>query len=93
MSPHAIEVRALRKEFATRNYRAVGEYLLFRGRGILNTVIYTSLAVLTALLVNPLAAYAMSRYRMPSSYKILLFLLCTMAFPPMVTGIRRPMPS
>ena len=24
---------------------------------------------------------------MPSSYKILLFLMCTMAFPPMVTGI------
>ena len=50
-------------------------------------MIYCSLAVLFALLVNPLAAYAMSRYRMPSNYKILLFLMLTMAFPPMVTQI------
>jgi multiple sugar transport system permease protein len=29
----------------------------------------------------------MSRYKMPSTYKILLFCMCTMAFPPMVTMI------
>jgi multiple sugar transport system permease protein len=79
--------RALRIEFITRNYRAVVDYMLFHGRAILNTAIYCSLAVLCALLVNPLAAYAMSRYRMPSTYKILLFLMATMAFPPMVTQI------
>ncbi len=79
--------RALRWEFVTRNYRTVAAYMLFHGRGILNTVVYCSLAILSALLVNPLAAYAMSRYKMPSSYKILLFLMCTMAFPPMVTAI------
>lgn len=77
----------LRWEFVARNYRTVAEYMLFHGRGIVNTVIYCALAILSALLVNPLAAYAMSRYRMPSSYKILLFLMCTMAFPPMVTSI------
>ena len=77
----------LRWEFVTRNYRTVIEYLLFHGRGIFNTVLYCSLAIMSALLVNPLAAYAMSRYKMPSSYKILLFLMCTMAFPPMVTSI------
>jgi len=71
----------------TRNYRAVLDYIFFHGRGIANTAIYCSLAVLFALLVNPLAAYAMSRYRMPSTYKILLFLMLTMAFPPMVTQI------
>jgi len=80
-------VRDLRWEFVTRNYRTVIEYLLFHGRGILNTVVYCTLAILSALLINPLAAYAMSRYKMPSSYKILLFLMCTMAFPPMVTSI------
>ena len=80
-------VRALRWEFVTRNYRAVADYLLFHGRGIFNTIVYCGLAILTALLVNPLAAYAMSRYRMPTSYKILLFLMCTMAFPAMVTAI------
>ena len=79
--------KELRWEFVSRNYKAVAEYLLLHGRGILNTVIYCSLAILLALTINPLAAYAMSRYRMPSSYKILLFLMCTMAFPPMVTQI------
>jgi ABC-type glycerol-3-phosphate transport system permease component len=79
--------RELRWEFATRNYKTVLDYLFFHGRGILNTAIYCSLAVLFALLVNPLAAYALSRYRMPSTYKILLFLMMTMAFPPMVTQI------
>ena len=78
---------SLRWEFTTRNYRAVLAYLLFHGRGILNTVIYCGGAVLFALLVNPLAAYAMSRYRIPTSYNILLLLMLTMAFPPMVTQI------
>lgn len=79
--------RALRWEFTTRNYKTVLDYLLFHGRGIMNTAIYCTLAVLLALLVNPMAAYAMSRYKMPSAYKILLFLLLTMAFPPIVTQI------
>ena len=80
-------LKELRWEFTTRNYKAVAEYMLFHGRGIFNTVLYCALAIVTALLVNPLAAYAMSRFRMPSSYKILLFLMCTMTFPPMVTAI------
>ncbi|MDA0989797.1 MAG: ABC transporter permease subunit [Verrucomicrobia bacterium] len=79
--------RQLRWEFATRNYKTVADYLLLHGRGVYNTVVYCGLAILMALTINPLAAYAMSRYRMPSSYKILLFLMCTMAFPPMVTQI------
>ena len=74
-------------EFATRNFKTVLEYIVLHGRGILNTAIYCALAVLCALIVNPLAAYAMSRNRMPSTYKILLFLMATMAFPPMVTQI------
>jgi multiple sugar transport system permease protein len=77
----------LKWEFATRNYRAVLDYMLFHGRGIVNTVIYCGLAVLFALVVNPLAAYAMSRYRLPTAYKVLLFLMLTMAFPAMVTQI------
>ena len=77
----------LRREFVGRNYKAVSEYLIFHGRGVYNTVVYCLLAVLSALLINPLAAYAMSRYRLPKTYSILLFMLCTMAFPPMVTAI------
>ena len=38
-------------------------------------------------MVNPLAAYALSRYKPPSQYKLLLFVMLTMAFPPMVLGI------
>jgi multiple sugar transport system permease protein len=78
---------SLRTEFVVRNYLTVFDYIAHHGRGILNTAIYCSLAVLGALLVNPLAAYALSRYKPPSAYKVLLFLMLTMAFPPMVTQI------
>jgi multiple sugar transport system permease protein len=43
--------------------------------------------VISALIVNPLAAYALSRYRPRNSYNMLLFLMLTMAFPSMVTQI------
>jgi len=79
--------RALRWEFLVRNYITVWDYMVLHGRGVLNTAIYCILAVACALLVNPLAAYALSRYKPPSAYKILLFLMLTMAFPPMVTAI------
>jgi ABC-type glycerol-3-phosphate transport system permease component len=65
----------------------VFDYLAVHGRALRNTAIYCGLAVLCALLVNPLAAYALSRYRPPSTYKWLLFLMLTMAFPPIVTQI------
>ena len=78
---------ALRWEFVKRNFIAVVDYMVLHGRGLLNTVIYCALAVGAALLINPLAAYALSRYKMPSAYKVLLFLMLTMAFPPMVTQI------
>ena len=74
-------------EFLTRNYRVVLDVMLYSGRAILNTIIYCGLAVVAALIVNPLAAYALSRYKPPSAYKVLLFCMLTMAFPPMVLGI------
>ncbi|MCF7794629.1 MAG: ABC transporter permease subunit [Candidatus Cloacimonetes bacterium] len=75
------------KELNKRNYVMVLDTMLYNGRAILNTLIYVSLAIATALFVNPLAAYAMSRFKLKSTYKILLFLILTMAFPPMVMGI------
>jgi len=78
---------ALRWEFLIRNFITVIDYVALHGRGIYNTVVYCTLAVLTALIVNPVAAYALSRYKPPSAYKVLLFLMLTMAFPPMVTQI------
>ena len=78
---------SLRWEFVKRNYISVIEYVLLQGRALVNTVVYCLLAVICALIVNPLAAYALSRYRPASAYKVLLFLMITMAFPPVVTQI------
>jgi multiple sugar transport system permease protein len=77
----------LRLEFCVRNFITVLDYVLLHGRAVFNTIVFVALTILCSLVVNPLAAYALSRYRPPSSYKILLFLMLTMAFPPMVTQI------
>ena len=74
-------------EFFTRNYAVVAEMMIYSGRAVVNTVIYCGLMIIAALIVNPMAAYALSRYKPPSQYKLLLFLMLTMAFPPMVLGI------
>jgi multiple sugar transport system permease protein len=74
-------------EFVKRNYVMVLDMMLYNGRAIINTLIYCGLAIITALLINPLAAYAMSRFKMRATYKIILVLMLTMAFPPMVMGI------
>lgn len=78
---------AIRWEETKRNYIHVIEYILVRGRAVSNTVIYCGLLIAATLLVNPLAAYALSRYRPPSQYKILLLCMATMAFPGEVTMI------
>ncbi|HEY3418564.1 MAG TPA: hypothetical protein VGM23_16935, partial [Armatimonadota bacterium] len=62
----------------TENYRFVLDYLVFRGRAVLNTVVLIFLTVLAALTVNPLAAYALSRFQMRQMPGIILFLLATM---------------
>lgn len=75
------DASAITREFAGRNYRYVLDYILINGRAVWNTALFCLLAVLTQLIVNPLAAYALSRYPIPAAGKILLFLLATMAFP------------
>lgn len=77
----------IKREFAGRNFRYVLDYILINGRAVLNTIIFCGLAILTQLVVNPLAAYALSRYPIKASGKILLFLLATMAFPAEVAMI------
>ena len=72
---------------ALANYRMVGEYLFLRGRAFGNTFLLVVLSILATLTVNPLAAYALSRFGLKSTEKILLFLLATMAFPAAVTAI------
>ncbi len=78
---------SLRWTYSVRNFINVADALFLRGRAFLNTVIFCTLSVSLALLVNPLAAYSLSRFKLPGSYKILLLLMATMAFPPMVTLI------
>lgn len=84
-----VEAKAseLRREFSGRNYRYVLDYIALNGRALWNTAMFCILAILTQLTVNPLAAYALSRYAIPASGKILLFLLATMAFPAEVAMI------
>ena len=78
---------ALRKDFLTRNYVTVTGYVVLHGRALLNTVIFVAAVILIHLIVNPMCAYALSRYNLPYAYKILLFLLATMAFPAEVAMI------
>ncbi|MBS1713677.1 MAG: ABC transporter permease subunit [Armatimonadetes bacterium] len=77
----------IRSEFAARNYGYVLDYAALHGGALWNTVVFCLLAVLTQLTVNPLAAYALSRFPMKATAKILLFLLATMAFPAEVAMI------
>ena len=79
--------RFLRKHFLTRNYATVISYMALHGRAVINTVIFCAAVILIHLIVNPACAYALSRYNLKYSYKVLLFLLATMAFPAEVTAI------
>lgn len=77
----------IRSEFNGRNFRYVLDYVALHGRALWNTALFCILAILTQLIVNPLAAYALSRYPVRASGKILIFLLATMAFPAEVAMI------
>lgn len=79
--------RDIRLEFIVRNYREVIDYIILHGRALLNTGILCAAIVIVTLTVNPLCAYALSRFNLRSTYKILLFLLATMAFPAEVSAI------
>jgi len=72
---------ALRRDYVSRNYRLVMQYIFLHGSAVSVTVIYCFLAILTTLIVNPLCAYALSRYNLSYGNAVLLFLLATMSFP------------
>ena len=78
---------AIRLNYLARNYSYVLKAVFFQGRPLINTFILVTLTVLSQVTINPLAAYALSRYRLTYSSKVLIFLLATMAFPPAVTMI------
>jgi multiple sugar transport system permease protein len=78
---------AIKREMSTRNYRYVLDYVAINGRALWNTVVFCFLAVLVQLTVNPMAAYALARFPMKATSRILVFLLATMAFPAEVAMI------
>ena len=78
---------AIKREMSTRNYRYVVDYVAINGRALWNTVVFCFLAVLVQLTVNPLAAYALARFPMKATSRVLLMLLATMAFPAEVAMI------
>jgi ABC-type glycerol-3-phosphate transport system permease component len=69
------------------NYQAIITFLFERGRALLVTVLLIMLAIGATLTINPMAAYALSRFNLSGKDKIILFLLATMAFPAMVSAI------
>ena len=77
----------IRWTFFAANYKRVIDYLATKGRAVWVTVVLVGLAILGALTVNPLAAYALSRGKQSTSAKILIFFLATMAFPAEVAMI------
>jgi ABC-type glycerol-3-phosphate transport system permease component len=74
-------------DFLSRNYRAAWDQVVLNGNALRNTVIFCLLNVLTALIVNPLAAYALSRFQPSWGQMALFILMATMAFPAEVTQI------
>lgn len=77
----------LRRHFALRNYATVVDRFAVEGRSLWNTLFFCAASILVALTVNPLCAYALSRFQLPYAFKILLFLLATIAFPAEVSMI------
>jgi ABC-type glycerol-3-phosphate transport system permease component len=69
-----------------QNYRLVMDFLL-GSKAIPNTIVLVLLTLIAALTVNPLAAYALSRFQLKQNQSIILYLLATMAFPAAVSMI------
>jgi multiple sugar transport system permease protein len=72
---------ALRWELVCANYEQVWSFLTGRGHAIGNTALLILLSTLMALTLNPLAAYALSRFPGPVARGSLLVLVLTIAFP------------
>ncbi len=69
------------------NYRMILSYLLDTGNAPVVTLLLVTISILLTLTVNPLAAYALSRFNLRGRDKIIVFMLATMAFPAMVSAI------
>ncbi|HEU5078450.1 MAG TPA: carbohydrate ABC transporter permease [Opitutaceae bacterium] len=88
---YAATYEANRMAFAwaplVENYKTIVRFLLRQGNAISVTLWLIVLSIATALTVNPLAGYALSRFSLRNKDKIILFCLATSAFPAMVSAI------
>ncbi|MBQ7721813.1 MAG: ABC transporter permease subunit [Kiritimatiellae bacterium] len=69
------------------NYRMIMSYLIHTGNALPVTFVLIALSIIFTLTINPLAAYALSRFNLRGRDKIIVFMLATMAFPAMVSAI------
>ncbi|MDX2109969.1 MAG: carbohydrate ABC transporter permease [Verrucomicrobiota bacterium] len=72
---------SLLRSYLMGNFSIVMTEISVSGRALVNTFVLIFLSIAGALTVNPMAAYALSRFKMKYTYHILIFLLATMAFP------------
>jgi multiple sugar transport system permease protein len=84
---YAVNREFFKREYLVANYRAATGYMALHGRAFINTIILCGAMIVAALTVNPMCAYALSRFQLSMANSILLFLLATMAFPVAVTQI------
>ena len=69
------------------NYKSVVQFLVQRGRAFQNTLLLVALSILVSLVLNPLAAYGLSRYPGKHGRATLLVMVLTIAFPAEVAMI------
>ncbi|MDZ4742702.1 MAG: ABC transporter permease subunit [Verrucomicrobiota bacterium] len=67
--------------FLTNNFVQVFKFIGIQGNALWNTLILVGAFLIAGLTVNPLAAYALSRYKIKFKQGILILLLIPMAFP------------
>ena len=87
LTTFAGETTRWRWHFIVNNYLVVWRYIALNGRALWNTLILCFFTVLAQLTVNPMCAYALSRFQPRYTYKVLMYLIATMAFPSMVLMI------
>ncbi len=70
-----------RRFFLTDNFVQVFRFIALKGNALWNTLLLVVATLAGALTINPMAAYALSRFRIKNKRLILAFLLIPMAFP------------
>ncbi len=69
------------RELTVDPYRMILSLMARENKAFINTFVLVVMSLIAALTVNPLAAYALSRFRLKGTHQVLLFFLATMALP------------